>query len=86
MSTTDTDITFFWRPGCGFCMALERQLASTDLTITYRNIWEDTDAAAFVRNHAQGNEVVPTIQIGSSVLVNPTADEVTSTAATSGGN
>ncbi|MBD32436.1 MAG: NrdH-redoxin [Acidimicrobiaceae bacterium] len=86
MSTTDTDITFFWRPGCGFCMALERQLASTDLTITYRNIWEDPEAAAFVRNHAQGNEVVPTIQIGSSVLVNPTADEVTSTAATSGGN
>ena len=86
MSTTDTDITFFWRPGCGFCMALERQLASTDLTITYRNIWEDPEAAAFVRNHAQGNEVVPTVQIGSSVLVNPTADEVTSTAATSGGN
>ncbi len=86
MSTTDTDITFFWRPGCGFCMALERQLASTDLTITYRNIWEDPEAAAFVRNHAQGNEVVPTIQIGSSVLVNPTADEVTSTAASSAGN
>tara|TARA_B100000029_G_scaffold23945_1_gene23665 strand:- start:1331 stop:1591 length:261 start_codon:yes stop_codon:yes gene_type:complete len=86
MSTTDTDITFFWRPGCGFCMALERQLASTDLTITYRNIWEDPEAAAFVRNHAQGNEVVPTIQIGSSVLVNPTVDEVTSTVATSGGN
>ena len=86
MSTTDTDITFFWRPGCGFCMALERQLASTDLTITYRNIWEDPEAAEFVRNHAQGNEVVPTIQIGSSVLVNPTAGEVTSTAATSAGN
>ena len=86
MSTTDTEITFFWRPGCGFCMALERQLASTDLTITYRNIWEDPEAAAFVRNHAQGNEVVPTVQIGSSVLVNPTADEVTSTAATSAGN
>lgn len=67
-------------------MALERQLASTDLTITYRNIWEDPEAAAFVRNHAQGNEVVPTIQIGSSVLVNPTVDEVTSTAATSGDN
>ncbi len=86
MSTTNTEITFFWRPGCGFCMALERQLASTDLTITYRNIWEDPEAAEFVRNHAQGNEVVPTVQIGSSVLVNPTADEVTSTATASDGN
>ena len=86
MTATQHEVTIFWRPGCGFCMALERQLASTDLTITYRNIWEDPEAAAFVRNHAQGNEVVPTVQIGSSVLVNPTADEVTSTAATSGGN
>ena len=67
-------------------MALERQLASTDPTITYRNIWEDPEAAEFVRNHAQGNEVVPTVQIGSSVLVNPTKDEVTSTAAASDGN
>mgnify|MGYP001273200175 CR=1 FL=1 len=86
MSTTDTEITFFWRPGCGFCMALERQLASTNLTITYRNIWEDPEAAAFVRSHAQGNEVVPTVQIGSSVLVNPNVDEVTSAAVTTGGD
>ena len=78
MSTTDTEITFFWRPGCGFCMALERQLASTDLTITYRNIWEDPEAAAFVRDHANGNEVVPTVKIGDVVLVNPSAEEVLS--------
>ena len=78
MSTTDTDITFFWRPGCGFCMALERQLASTDLTITYRNIWEDPEAAAFVRDHANGNEVVPTVKIGDVVLVNPSAEQVLS--------
>ena len=86
MSTTDTEITFYCRTGSGYCMAIKRQLASTDLTITYRNIWEDPEAAEFVRNHAQGNEVVPTVQIGSSVLVNPTADEVTSTAAASDGN
>ena len=67
-------------------MALERQLASTNLTITYRNIWEDPEAAAFVRSHAQGNEVVPTVQIGSSVLVNPNVDEVTSAAVTTGGD
>ena len=80
MSTTDTEITFFWRPGCGFCMALERQLASTDLTITYRNIWEDPEAAAFVRDHANGNEVVPTVKIGEVVLVNPSAEQVLSQA------
>ena len=62
-------------------MALERQLVSTELTITYRNIWEDPEAAEFVRTHAHGNETVPTVQIGSLVLVNPTAEEVTSAAA-----
>ena len=52
-------------------MALDRQLSTSDLQITYRNIWEDPEAAAFVRDHANGNEVVPTVKIGDVVLVNP---------------
>tara|TARA_B100001142_G_C14128097_1_gene575804 strand:- start:226 stop:483 length:258 start_codon:yes stop_codon:yes gene_type:complete len=72
------EITFFWRPGCGFCMALERQLAESDLAIQFRNIWEDPEAAEFVRTHAHGNEVVPTIQVGETVMVNPTAGDVLS--------
>ena len=84
MSGSDGEITMFWRPGCGFCMALDRQLEQTDLSISYRNIWEDPEAAAFVREHAQGNEVVPTVQVGSLVLVNPTADQVLSALPTAG--
>ena len=57
-------------------MALARQLSTSDLQITYRNIWEDPEAAAFVRDHANGNEVVPTVKIGDVVLVNPRAEEV----------
>jgi len=57
-------------------MALERQLSTTDTAITFRNIWEDPKAAAFVRDCAGGNEIVPTIEVGETVLVNPTADEV----------
>ena len=48
-------------------MALERQLAESDLAIQFRNIWEDPEAAEFVRTHAHGNEVVPTIQVGETV-------------------
>lgn len=80
MTATQHEVTIFWRPGCGFCMALERQLADTDLTIHYRNIWEDPDAAEFVRNHANGNEIVPTVEIGATVMVNPTAMDVLSAA------
>ena len=61
-------------------MALDRQLSTSDLQITYRNIWEDPEAAAFVRDHANGNEVVPTVKIGEVVLVNPSAEQVLSQA------
>jgi mycoredoxin len=40
------------------------------------NIWEDPEAAAFVRSVARGNETVPTVTVGSVSLVNPTAGEV----------
>lgn len=59
-------------------MALERQLAESDLAIQFRNIWEDPEAAEFVQTHAHGNEVVPTIQVGETVMVNPTAGDVLS--------
>ena len=59
-------------------MALERQLAESDLAIQFRNIWEDPEAAEFVRTHAHGNEVVPTVQVGETVMVNPTAGDVLS--------
>jgi len=46
--------------------------------IAYRevNIWEDPEAAAFVRSVARGNETVPTVTVGSVSLVNPSAGEV----------
>ena len=78
MNQDNNDLTIFWRPGCGFCMALDRQLSTSDLQIAYRNIWEDPEAAAFVRDHANGNEVVPTVKIGDVVLVNPSAEQVLS--------
>ena len=34
------------------------------------------EAAEFVRAHADGNETVPTVAVGSTVLVNPSAAEV----------
>ena len=48
------------------------------------NIWDDPDAAAFVRSVANGNETVPTVTIGTNAMVNPAARHVRSlvTAAT----
>lgn len=69
-------ITFYWRPGCGFCMGLERGLASLGLPLDKRNIWDDPDASATVRSIANGNETVPTVVIGDVQMVNPSVERV----------
>lgn len=73
-------VTVYWRPGCGFCRTLRRELDRVGVERTEINIWEDPAAAAVVRFHAQGNETVPTVLIGGDLaLVNPTAAEVVAT-------
>ncbi len=69
----------FWRPGCGFCALLERQLRRSGLELRMRNIWDEPEAAAYVRSVARGNETVPTLRIGAVSLVNPDPDEVVAT-------
>ncbi len=69
-------IDFYWRPGCGFCMSLERGLLAEGFSLTKHNIWEDANAAAHVRSAANGNETVPTVTVGTTSLVNPRTAEV----------
>lgn len=72
----DPTIEFYWRPGCPFCMMLERSLSKANLTLDKRNIWDDPEAAAFVRSVANGNETVPTVRVGDTFMVNPSKKEV----------
>ena len=72
----DASVTFFWRPGCGFCTRLKRDLVSAGVRLDERNIWDDPDAAAFVRSVARGSETVPTVVVRGTALVNPPAREV----------
>lgn len=75
-SPTIESIEFYWRPGCGFCVMLDRRLGRLGLPLAKRNIWADDEAAAIVRAAANGNETVPTVRIGSVALVNPSAEHV----------
>lgn len=74
-------VTVYWRPGCGFCSSLVRGLERNDVPFERVNIWEDEDAAAFVRSVAGGNETVPTVTVGGTALVNPSAPDVLRTLA-----
>ena len=73
---TDKTIDFYWRPGCPFCMNLERSLAKLNLPLNKMNIWDDPKHASAVRKIADGNETVPTVVIGSAKMVNPSAGQV----------
>jgi len=78
-ATPPDGITFYWRPGCGFCWRLERALNKADIPLVRHNIWDDDEAAAAVRAIARGNETVPTVVIGPVGLVNPSPRQVVDT-------
>jgi mycoredoxin len=69
-------VVVHWRPGCGFCASLMRQLDQAGLTYDRVDIWEDEDGAAYVRSVAGGNETVPTVRVGDQAFVNPSASEL----------
>jgi mycoredoxin len=71
-----TDIVVYWRPGCGFCSRLFRALDRRGVPHVRRDVWDDEAAAAEVRAAAGGNETVPTVKVGSEMLVNPTVPQI----------
>jgi glutaredoxin len=68
-----TQVDFYWRPGCGFCSMLRRKLDQLGIERVEHDIWDDPAAAAVVRRHANGNETVPTVVVGDTGFVNPSA-------------
>ncbi|MEM1332633.1 MAG: glutaredoxin domain-containing protein [Actinomycetota bacterium] len=73
---TPGQIDLYWRPGCGFCSSLRRQLDRLGIERVEHDIWDDPADAAIVRRHANGNETVPTVVIGDVGMVNPSATEL----------
>lgn len=70
-------VTMYWRPGCGFCTMLRRDLDAAGLEYELINIWEDPAAAEYVRSVARGYETVPTVTVGDTALVNPGLRQIT---------
>jgi mycoredoxin len=69
-------VIVYWRPGCPYCSRLRRGLRRAGLPVHEVDIWADRSAAATVRALAGGNETVPTVVVGETSLVNPSAAEV----------
>jgi mycoredoxin len=71
-----SEIVLYTRPGCPYCFTLRAGLRRAGIVHREINIWEDPDAAAFVRSVANGNETVPTVVVGDVHMVNPSARRV----------
>lgn len=61
----------YWRPGCGYCRPLRSKLARHHFPVRWRNVWEDDDARSDLGRLTGGPLTVPTLRVGSRVLVNP---------------
>jgi glutaredoxin len=64
-------VVIFWRPGCVYCLRMMASLGQTRRKAQWVNIWRDADAAAFVREHNDGHETVPTVILRDEVFTNP---------------
>jgi mycoredoxin len=69
-------VIVYSRPGCPFCVMLRTGLRLRGVSFREVDIWQDPDAAAFVRSVGRGNETVPTVSVGDVSLVNPSAKQV----------
>lgn len=64
-------VAIYWRPGCTFCLALRTRIGKYADRAAWVNIWEDHEAAAYVRSVNRGNETVPTVVIDGEPHTNP---------------
>jgi glutaredoxin-like protein len=70
------EVTVYSRPGCPFCATLRWGLRRAGVAFREVDIWQDPEAAAFVRSVARGNETVPAVAVGTLTAVNPSARQV----------
>lgn len=75
------DVIVYWRPKCGYCETLKEGLAQRGVPFESVDIWHDRAQAEVVQEATGGDEVVPTVRVGDHFLVNPSVEEVVSTAA-----
>ena len=66
----------YWRPGCPFCTALRVGLRLTRTPHRLVDVREHESAAALVRAHNGGDELVPTVDVGGRMLSNPSVRAV----------
>jgi glutaredoxin len=73
---TTEGLVVYWRPLCGFCQRLLEALEAVGIRPELHDIWEEPEAAEFVRSVNGGNEIVPTVVVGGTAYANPPPDQL----------
>ncbi|MGD7788037.1 glutaredoxin domain-containing protein [Propionibacteriaceae bacterium Y1700] len=67
----DAPVVIFWRPGCGYCARLKRELGDAGAKAEWVNVWAHDQGMALVKTHNNGDETVPTVKINGKFHTNP---------------
>ncbi len=70
------NVIIYHRPGCSFCARMKMALREVADRAVWVDIWEDPEAAEFVRSVNNGNETVPTVVIDGKPHTNPPPAQV----------
>jgi glutaredoxin len=73
---TTEGLVVYWRPLCGFCQRLLEALEAAGIRPELHDIWEEPEAAEFVRSVNGGKEIVPTVVVGETAYTNPPPDQL----------
>ncbi len=75
-SSQSPNVIIYHRPGCSFCARMKMSLRDVADKAVWVDIWEDPEAAEFVRSVNNGNETVPTVVIDGKAHTNPPPAQV----------
>jgi mycoredoxin len=70
------EVVVYYRPGCPFAAKLRTKLKLARMPYTAIRFGEDADADAAARSAGGGNQISPTVSVGSQYLVNPALHEI----------
>jgi mycoredoxin len=70
------EVIVYYRPGCPFAAKLRTKLKMARMPYRAIRFGEDADADEAARSVSDGNQISPTVRIGSQYLVNPPVHEI----------
>lgn len=71
----DGGAVIYWRPGCGYCAALDEALGAQGDRARWVDIWSDPAAEQYVAGLNDGNSTVPTFVTAETSFIVATPEQ-----------